>query len=73
MVTIASIPRMPTVWIASVIETLGRAGIPIIEGPVNRIGGRDAGTAPSVSVYVRDPDDNLVEFMCYGEPAVGAK
>ena len=25
----------------------------------------------SVSVYVRDPDDNLVEFMCYGEPAVG--
>ena len=47
------------------------AGIPIIKGPVDRIGGRNGGTASSVSVYVRDPDDNLVEFMCYGEAAVG--
>ena len=42
-------------------------------GDAPSIGGRDGGTAPSVSVYVRDPDDNLVEFMCYGEPAVGAQ
>jgi catechol 2,3-dioxygenase-like lactoylglutathione lyase family enzyme len=62
------------VWeggLASVTATLAKAGIPIIEGPVNRIGGRALGTAASVSVYVRDPDDNLVEFMCYDEPPVG--
>jgi catechol 2,3-dioxygenase-like lactoylglutathione lyase family enzyme len=62
------------VWeggLASVLDMLATAGIPIIKGPVDRIGGRDAGTATSVSVYVRDPDDNLVEFMCYGEPSVG--
>ena len=62
------------VWeggLASVLEMLAKAGIPIISGPVDRIGGRNAGTATSVSVYVRDPDDNLVEFMCYDEPAVG--
>lgn len=28
-------------------------------------------TANGVSVYVRDPDDNLVEFLCYDEPPVG--
>jgi catechol 2,3-dioxygenase-like lactoylglutathione lyase family enzyme len=62
------------VWeggLASVLEMLATAGVPIIKGPVDRIGGRDEGTATSVSVYVRDPDDNLVEFMCYGEPSVG--
>ena len=48
------------------------AQVPIIKGPVDRVGGRGGGTIPSVSVYVRDPDDNLVEFMCYGEAAVGA-
>ena len=64
------------VWeggLASALEMLDRAGVPIIKGPVDRIGGRNAGTANSVSVYVRDPDDNLVEFMCYDEPAVGAQ
>ena len=64
------------VWeggLASVIDMLAQAGIPIIKGPVDRIGGRAGGTAASVSVYVRDPDDNLVEFMCYDEPAVGAQ
>ena len=35
--------------------------IPILEGPVPRIGGRGRGT----SLYVRDPDQNLVEFISY--------
>jgi catechol 2,3-dioxygenase-like lactoylglutathione lyase family enzyme len=43
---------------------LGRAGAEIEEGPVAREGGR---RTPASSVYVRDPDGNLVEFMIYGE------
>ena len=41
---------------------LDRAGVEIVEGPVEREGGR--GLAAS-SVYVRDPDGNLIEFMMY--------
>ena len=62
------------VWeggLASVLAMLDQAGIAIISGPVDRIGGRSGGTGVSVSVYVRDPDDNLVEFMCYDEAPVG--
>jgi catechol 2,3-dioxygenase-like lactoylglutathione lyase family enzyme len=43
---------------------LREAKAEIIEGPVAREGGRRAGAS---SVYVRDPDGNLVEFMIYGE------
>jgi catechol 2,3-dioxygenase-like lactoylglutathione lyase family enzyme len=50
---------------------LERAGVATVKGPVDRVGGRAAGTANGVSVYVRDPDDNLVEFICYDEPPVG--
>ena len=41
---------------------LDRAGAAIIEGPVERVGGR-GGVASSV--YARDPDGNLLEFMIY--------
>ena len=41
---------------------LNDAGAAIIEGPVTIQGGR--GTDAS-SVYVRDPDGNLLEFMIY--------
>jgi catechol 2,3-dioxygenase-like lactoylglutathione lyase family enzyme len=42
--------------------TLDRAGAKVIEGPAGRQGGRrKAGS----SVYVRDPDGNLLEFMIY--------
>jgi catechol 2,3-dioxygenase-like lactoylglutathione lyase family enzyme len=41
---------------------LDRAGAKVVEGPVERQGGR--GRAGS-SVYVRDPDGNLLEFMIY--------
>jgi catechol 2,3-dioxygenase-like lactoylglutathione lyase family enzyme len=42
---------------------LEAAGAEVIEGPVAREGGRRADAS---SVYVRDPDGNLVEFMIYG-------
>ena len=41
---------------------LDKAGAKIIEGPVARQGGR---RKPSSSVYIRDPDGNLLEFMIY--------
>ena len=45
----------------SAIAHLEQHGIEIIEGPVTRIGGRGKG----VSVYFRDPDGNLLEFISY--------
>ena len=42
---------------------LDRAGAKIVEGPVARQGGRKKSAS---SVYVRDPDGNLLEFMVYG-------
>ena len=44
--------------IEAVVEHLGDVGIPIEEGPVDRTGA----VGPLRSVYVRDPDGNLVEF-----------
>jgi catechol 2,3-dioxygenase-like lactoylglutathione lyase family enzyme len=41
---------------------LDRAGAKIVEGPVARQGGRRKAAS---SVYVRDPDGNLLEFMIY--------
>jgi catechol 2,3-dioxygenase-like lactoylglutathione lyase family enzyme len=41
---------------------LDRAGAKIVEGPVARQGGRRAAGS---SVYVRDPDGNLLEFIIY--------
>lgn len=43
-------------------EMLERAGADVEEGPVAREGGR---RAPATSVYTRDPDGNLLEFMIY--------
>src|SRR5262245_48483639 len=41
---------------------LDRGNAKILEGPVPRQGGR---RAPGSSVYVRDPDGNLLEFIIY--------
>ena len=41
---------------------LDRGGAKIIEGPVARQGGRQKAAS---SVYARDPDGNLLEFMIY--------
>ncbi|HEY5753898.1 MAG TPA: VOC family protein [Chthoniobacterales bacterium] len=40
------------------LETLARHAIPIIEGPVNRTGA----TTAIRSIYIRDPDGNLIEI-----------
>ena len=44
-------------------KLLADAGAAIEEGPVERRGGR---RADAMSVYTRDPDGNLLEFMIYG-------
>jgi catechol 2,3-dioxygenase-like lactoylglutathione lyase family enzyme len=49
--------------------TLDQAGAEIEEGPVERQGGRRAAAS---SVYVRDPDGNLLEFMIYPNGSVNA-
>jgi catechol 2,3-dioxygenase-like lactoylglutathione lyase family enzyme len=57
------------VWegaIESLRTMLGQAGAKIIEGPVERMGGRSGGHAKGTSLYVRDPDSNLLEFIIYG-------
>ncbi|MCY3885112.1 MAG: hypothetical protein OXG24_09405 [Gammaproteobacteria bacterium] len=36
-----------------------------IEGPVERMGGRSFGSVMGKSYYVRDPDQNLIEFIIY--------
>ena len=50
---------------AALRNTLDRAGADVIEGPVDRTGGRNGGTASGTSHYIRDPDDNLLEFIMY--------
>lgn len=44
--------------LAAVIAHLQDCGIPISEGPVRRTGA----TQPILSVYIRDPDRNLIEI-----------
>jgi catechol 2,3-dioxygenase-like lactoylglutathione lyase family enzyme len=44
-----------------VIAFLDRAGVPVEEGPVPRTGAR----GPMTSVYIRDPDGNLIEIASY--------
>ncbi|MBE0339724.1 VOC family protein [Paenibacillus sp. 23TSA30-6] len=47
--------------LSEVIVHLDSCGIPIEEGPVHRIGA----LAPITSVYIRDPDGNLIEISNY--------
>ena len=46
-------------------KMLADAGVEVISGPIARTGGRGRGTVPSLSLYARDPDDNLLEWMIY--------
>ncbi len=56
------------VWsggVDALLATLSDAGVPPIEGPIARVGGRAGSQIRGVSVYARDPDDNLIEFISY--------
>ena len=44
-----------------VMDHLRVCGIPVLEGPIHRTGAM----GPIVSVYIRDPDDNLIEISNY--------
>ena len=44
-------------------ELFAEAGIEAVAGPIELQGARGKGT----SVYVRDPDENLLEFIVYDE------
>ena len=46
----------------AVLARLAEAGVPVVEGPVAKSGAR----GPITSVYVRDPDGNLIEVASYG-------
>ena len=51
-------------WPGPIEEALGHleaAGVPVELGPAPRVGARGAGT----SVYFRDPDGSLLEFISY--------
>ena len=49
--------------IADVVATLELRGVPIEEGPVPRAGAQ----GPMTSVYLRDPDGNLLEVASYAD------
>ena len=47
-----------------VVNRLAQMRVPVLEGPVRKTGA----TGPIRSVYVRDPDLNLVEISVYNSP-----
>ena len=53
------IARVP---LEQVIEHLRSCEVPLVQGPVTKIGA----LGPMLSVYFRDPDLNLVEVSTYG-------
>src|SRR5260370_10572208 len=54
--------------LSEVIEHLNSLGVPILEGPVARTGA----VGPLQSVYIRDPDANLIEVSVF-ERRIGAQ
>ncbi len=50
---------------AELLALLERSGAVVEVGPVERQGRRAGGRAIGVSVYTRDPDGNLLEFISY--------
>jgi catechol 2,3-dioxygenase-like lactoylglutathione lyase family enzyme len=56
------------VWTGTVDDAIALSasvGGELITGPVERVGGRAGGTGVGESVYMRDPDGNLVELITY--------
>lgn len=51
-----------TLWpVEKTLAHLAREGVPVVEGPVMKSGAQ----GPITSVYIRDPDGNLVEISRY--------
>ena len=46
-------------------QMLMAAGVEVIRGPGPRKGAKAGGGLPAVSLYARDPDQNLLEWMIY--------
>ena len=46
-------------------KMLADASVEVIRGPEPRKGARGGGGFPAVSLYARDPDQNLLEWMIY--------
>ena len=55
--------------LSDVIKHLERGGVHVLEGSVMRIGA----LGRIESLYLRDPDGNLIEIACYVEPRPGQK
>ena len=51
------------------VALIRKAGAEVVAGPVDQPGGDECGRREGTSVYTRDPDGNLIEFMTY--PAAG--
>jgi catechol 2,3-dioxygenase-like lactoylglutathione lyase family enzyme len=49
----------------SLMALLTKYSIELVDGPIKRVGGRNAGRAVGISRYIRDPDSNLLEFIVY--------
>lgn len=49
----------------ALMKTLEIAGAKIELGPVRRTGGMNEGSTEGTSIYTRDPDNNLLEFIIY--------
>lgn len=59
------------VWdgtMAEALAMLAAAKAPIAAGPMDMVGGRNEGQNRGQSVYTRDPDENLLEFIVYDGP-----
>lgn len=57
----ADLCLVTTTPLDQVVGQLTRAGVDVEEGPVPRTGA----LGPMTSVYIRDPDDNLIEIANY--------
>ncbi len=56
------------VWdgtVEEVLQLFEKNGLEVVAGPGPRKGGRGGGQTMATSVYTRDPDENLLEFMVY--------
>ena len=58
----------PRTGMPRILDVLERCGVPVLEGPVARTGA----LGPILSVYFRDPDNNLIEVANYADGASGA-